>query len=134
MPMDYKRKRKATTMTESTRNLLLRNGFDIGPSGGGCIGPRCLRKQERHLIAVSKRNSEERDKRMTEQCRKLDDKINRWNAELESVSASVTFRWGETRRFHSNTNKIKRINWLIDHIAEASCKLKRLQAKEEREN
>jgi hypothetical protein len=44
-------------------------------------------------------------------------KIAKWEAELARIKCS--YRWGETRRFQSNTRKIARQNWLISKIAEA---------------
>ena len=48
--------------------------------------------------------------------------LERYEKELEILS--VTWRWGETRRFHSNIRKIERRNWLIKKIAELRSKNK----------
>ena len=45
--------------------------------------------------------------------------LDRWEQELARLR--VTFRWGETRRFQSNTHKINRQQWLIEHIAAAKA-------------
>ena len=42
------------------------------------------------------------------------DRIIKWQEELDRLS--VTWRWGETRRFQSNKRKIDRREWLINHI------------------
>jgi len=44
-------------------------------------------------------------------------KLQRWETELQLLTSSVSWRWGETRRFHSNHRKLGRISWLIEHIA-----------------
>ena len=48
--------------------------------------------------------------------------LEKYEKELEILS--VTWRWGETRRFHRNIRKIERRNWLIKKIAALRLKLK----------
>lgn len=57
----------------------------------------------------------------------LTEKIARWQAELDRIK--ITFRWGETRRFHSNTRKIERQRWLLDHIMAARLELEKAAEK-----
>lgn len=47
--------------------------------------------------------------------------IARWQSELDRLN--VTWRWGDTRRFHTNARKIARTAWLIRHIADAKARL-----------
>jgi hypothetical protein len=48
------------------------------------------------------------------------EKLARWKSELERLR--ISWRWGDTRRFHSNSNKLSRQRWLVDHIAAAETK------------
>lgn len=47
--------------------------------------------------------------------------VDKWEAELRALS--VTWRWGETRRFQSNARKIERRAWLLAHVAEGRAQL-----------
>jgi hypothetical protein len=62
------------------------------------VGLRCLRLDDTGRYAMT-----------------TDDRIAKYEAELQRLN--VSFRWGETRRFHSNTKKIARCNWLISKLA-----------------
>ncbi len=50
-----------------------------------------------------------------------EERISKWQAELDKIS--ITWRWGETRRFQSNSRTIDRRTWLIEHISAAKAKL-----------
>jgi hypothetical protein len=50
------------------------------------------------------------------------EKLDRWKSELSHLEKSITWRWGDTRRFQSNSRKIERRQWLIDHIYDAEHK------------
>ncbi len=54
----------------------------------------------------------------------IGEKIAKYDAELQSIT--VTWRHGETRRFHSNANKINRRNWIVGKLAELKAKLNNL--------
>lgn len=47
-----------------------------------------------------------------------DEQVARWQMELDRLT--IVPRWGEVRRFHSDTVKIARRQWLIQHIANAA--------------
>lgn len=51
-------------------------------------------------------------------------KINDWQSELDRLN--TTWRWGDTRRFQTNTHKIGRRAWLIRRIADAKTRLQKL--------
>jgi len=46
-----------------------------------------------------------------------DEQVARWQMELDRLT--IVPRWGEVRRFHSDTVKIARRQWLLQHIANA---------------
>jgi len=54
------------------------------------------------------------------------EKIAKYEAELQRLREAITWRWGETRRFQSNTNKINRRNWLIGKLVELKTTLNNL--------
>jgi len=55
---------------------------------------------------------------------KLAGQIEKWQRELDGLQ--ISDRWGETRRFQSNTRKLERREWLIDHLSTARVKLQDL--------
>lgn len=57
---------------------------------------------------------------------KLRHNIARWQAEIERIQFS--WRWGETRRFHSNKRSHERREWLIQHIAAARVEMEVVEA------
>ena len=56
----------------------------------------------------------------------LQAKIAKYEAELEKIHKSIIWRWGETRRFHSNARKIERRNRLISKLAELRVRINNL--------
>lgn len=48
------------------------------------------------------------------------EQVARWQMELDRLT--IVPRWGEVRRFHSDTVKIARRQWLLQHIAAAQAK------------
>jgi len=52
----------------------------------------------------------------------LAERVARWRIELERLV--IVPRWGDTRRFHSDSVRIARRQWLIAHIADAETRAK----------
>jgi hypothetical protein len=46
--------------------------------------------------------------------------------DIDRLAATITHRWGETRRFHTNAHKIDRLNRLIERLVDAKVRERRM--------